>query len=227
MLSLFLCSQFLSTARAEIQKTSLMIGTDLPYQFHLGTEIEHEKLKFSFRTGLLVEPYSTVTLKLIEAFGTDEVYIRLLESSYQLGSMNSVGVHYFLGEKKRWYLGPELRLDYLLAAETSSKIIELVTGKSVSAIPRFGFDEPDFRLGIWLHAIGFRAGTSFPIDNHQRKKLVLEISFYKHYLSSTSLTINGEVSENLSSALDTLLWEDVFLPYGYLGGLGLAYSYSF
>jgi hypothetical protein len=227
MISLFLCSQFLSPASAEIERTNLMIGTDLPYQFHIGAEIEQERFKYSIRSGLLVEPYSTVTLSLIEAFGVGESYVRLLESSYQMGSMNSIGVHYFLDEKKRWYLGPELRIDYLMAAETTTEIIQVVTGRTVNAAPIFGFDEPNVRLGIWLHAIGFRGGTSFALDQHERKRVLVEFSLYKHYLSSASLSINGERSDTFSETLDTLLWEDVFLPYGFLGGLGLAYSYSF
>ena len=113
MLTITILSSFFwfNQARAEKPTLSVLVGTDIPYQHSLGTEIRVKDVRFSLRTGLLVDPYSGLTLDLLDAFGTEEVYIRLLEASYQFGTMNGLGMQYLFGKKKRWYVGPELRFD--------------------------------------------------------------------------------------------------------------------
>ena len=62
---------------------SLNIGTDIPYQFHIGSTIDRKKLRVSLRSGILFGPYSQMTIGLIELLGTPEVYVNMLESAYQ------------------------------------------------------------------------------------------------------------------------------------------------
>lgn len=221
LLSFFWCNQ----AQAETPTLSVLVGTDIPYQHSLGTELRVKDVRFSLRTGLLVDPYSGLTLDLLDAFGTEDVYIRLLEASYQFGTMNGLGMQYLFGKKKLWYVGPELRFDYVAASDTSSDLIEAVVGESRFNPPRFGVNQQEIYLGLWLFAAGLRTGRVIPLGKNHN--VHLELSFYKHYRNTTILYIDDQENKNITTSLNDLLWEDVFKPYGYLGGLGLAYSYSF
>ena len=219
----------LFSTQANAENLLVSVGTDIPYQFHAGASYDLNRIRFSARSGILVEPYSSMTISLIGAFGVDEIYINLLESAYQLGSMNSISTQYLLGEKKLWYLGPEFRFDYLTAADTPVDLVESVTGESIStgSGPRAGSKEVDLQMGLMMYAAGLRVGRAIPFGEGQKHNLLVDLSFHKHYSTKTSLYINEEQPEKLNEMLDELLWEDVFLPYGYLGGLGLSYSYSF
>lgn len=94
---------------AYAQGVGLSIGTDFPYSHYLGFNYELETVDFSYRTGLLVPPYSDAIIVIIDGLGTDEIYINLLEVTYDLGWMNSLGAYFKFGEDKSWYLGPEFR----------------------------------------------------------------------------------------------------------------------
>lgn len=214
----------MSEAKAE---RSVLIGTDVPYQFYVGANRPVKKSILSLRTGLLVGPYSDMTLKTISLLGTDDVYIRLLETSYRFGSMNSIGTQHFLGQNKRWFTGPELRLDYLTASETSSELVEAVVGQSISGPSRFRSQPVDVELGLRLFAAGLRAGRIVQLGNKAYHKLNIEFSLYKHFHTRSKLLINGARPESVDDRLNDLLWADVFWPYGYLCGLGINYGYSF
>lgn len=207
------------------QNPSLMIGTDIPYQFNIGASIDLNNIRFSLRSGVLIGPYSELTLSIIEMFGTDDIYIQLLESTFQLGYMNGLGAQYLFGRKQQWYIGPEFRFDYLSAAETSDEIITSITGEPI--FPTGGIlnnQEQEIKLGILLYAVGIRIGKSFPIAS--KHCVNIELSFFKHYMNQTNVHINKENAERLNENLNTLLWEEVFFPYGYMGGLGLMYQYK-
>ena len=65
------------------------------------------------------------------------------------------------------------------------------------------------------------------MDEDRRHHINLELSAYKHIYTQSRLMINVSQEDELNDLLDKLLWEDVFRPYGYLGGIGVSYSYSF
>jgi len=55
----------------------------------------------------------------------------------------------------------------------------------------------------------------------------LELSAAKHLATKTSLSLVNNDLSRINSELDELIWEDAFKPYGYIGGLGVAYVFSF
>jgi len=223
MLLLFLA---VSSTIVEAQTPSLLVGTDIPYQLHMGAAFDLENFRFSVRSGVLAGPYSTLTLSLIETLGTDEIYISLLESSYQFGFMNGVAFQYKFGKKKLWSIGPEMRFDYLTASDTSEDLIEAITGESI--FPNAGIinKEQELSFDLMMYAIGIRVSRALPLDSQNRHHLLLDISFYKHYMTQTHLFLNQGYADRISETLNDLLWEDVFLPYGYLAGFGLSYRYA-
>ena len=213
------------TPTVESAEYSVQIGSDLPYQNGIGLSRDRGPIRISLRTGILYGVYSDLTLNLISVLGTDEVYIDLLESSFGFGFMNSIGAYYLFCKKNVWYIGPEIRFDYLQAADTSSELVESITGSSIQNTPGPLSQEPNISLQLAMYAVGVRMGRTFYLaENHH---IDIELSLYKHYNTNTRFFINEDESQRLTSILDPLLWEDVFLPYGYLGGIGLSYRYLF
>lgn len=213
----------LSVANA---RPSLTVGTDIPYQFNVGAAYDADGIRIYARSGLLAGPYSSLTLSIIEMLGTDEVYIDLLEASYQFGLMNSLGVQCTFGETKHWQVGTEFRFDYLLASEAPQDLIDAVTGESSMAVGP-NASERSIEMTLITYAIGLRFGREFVIGKNNHHSLLLELSVFKHFSTTTRVHLDGEYAARLTSSLDTILWEDVFLPYGYLGGVGLHYKYAF
>lgn len=207
-------------------RPSLMMGTDIPYQLNIGAAYDTNMIRVYGRSGVLIGPYSTLTLSIIEMLGTDEAYIALLESSYQFGSMNSLGVQYKFGKNKLWQVGTEFRFDYLFASETPKELIDAITDESLISVGPMAL-ERSIQMSLMTYAIGMRIGREFVIEKNNRHSLLIELSVFKHFSTVTRAYLDGEYAERLTNSLDTLLWEDVFLPYGYLGGIGIQYKYAF
>ena len=212
--------------RAFAQNFSFSIGTDVPYQYYLGINSELKNIDFSYRTGILTPPYSDVILDIIERLGTDEIYINLLDASYDFGWMNSIGAYYKFGKLKSWYIGSEFRVDYLTASDTPEDLIEAVSGRSFNR-SNFNNRGAGLKLGLRTFALGIRFGKSFSLSSNKKHYLKTEFSLAKHIATHSILQSNGNDLERINQELDRLLWDDVFKRYGYLGGFGFAYCYIF
>lgn len=212
------------------QKFSLSAGTDIPYQHYLAVNLEMKKIDFSYRSGILTPPYSDAILDIINVLGTDDIYIDLLDASFDFGWTNSIGTYYKFGKKKDWYGGGEIRYDYLTAADAPQNIIQTITGKPINSL-NFLFSSIELKLGLKMLATGFRFGKSFTLSSNNKHHLKTEISVNKYIMTQSILELQGfNLGLNLepiNKELDRLLWEDVFKKYGYIGGIGFAYSYSF
>ncbi len=211
----------------DAQKFGISFGTDIPYQHYAGVNLQYEHTDYGFRTGILAKPYSGMILNLLEAFGTEDVYINMLESAFRFGWMNGLGASYKFGRNKNWYAGPELRFDFLTASDTPTELVEAATGESIlNLYPRFR-DGIDIRLGLVMYAAGIRMGRTFQLGENKDHYWVIELSAFKHYATQSLLEINDREADRLNSIVDELLWEDVFKEYGYYGGAGISYNYVF
>ena len=223
--TLFLIIFFLLSQNTQAQNFKLSIGTDIPYQHYLGATLELNRIDIAYRTGILVPPYSDIILDIAESLGTPELYINLLDASYDFGWMNSLGAYYKFGKQKNWYLGPEFRLDLLTAADSRTDLVEAVIGQSISRNPLNRASV--IQLGLTTYAFGLRFGRAFTFGKDNKHQINAEFSISKHIASQTSLSLNNQDVSNINQLLDDLFWEEVFKPYGYLGGVGVAYAYRF
>ncbi len=208
------------------QNFSISLGTDIPYQHYLGANLELRKIEFEYRTGVLTPPYSDAILDIIQFLGTDDIYINLLDASFELGWTNSVGSYYKFGKNKNWYTGAEIRLDYLTAEDTPKDVIQTITGEQINDINTF-FNRAQLKLGLKMIAAGLRLGKSFKLSPNNKHYLKTEISINKYITTKSILKLNGNNLQALNKELNKILWEDVFKKYGYVGGIGFAYSYKF
>ncbi len=211
---------------AKSQDLGISVGTDLPYQHFLGVALQTKPIDVYYRTGILIPPYSNIILGIIEQLGTNEIYTRILKSTYEFGWMNSLGVCYKFGKQKKWYGGPEFRLDYLTASKTPSDLIGAVVGKQISIVNN-PFIKINTELGLIMYAFGVRFGRSFVFGTSSQYSFNLELSVYKNIETQSILSINNQQTGELNELLDQLLWKDVFKKYGYIGGIGISFKYSF
>ncbi|OQX28906.1 MAG: hypothetical protein B0D92_06525 [Spirochaeta sp. LUC14_002_19_P3] len=218
-LSIMLLVSFALSARNYF---SINAGTDIPYQYYAGMAWESEHIGLSYRTGVLTFPYSDIIMNLIGALGVDEVYVNLLDNTYKFGWMNTLSAYYKFGGEKSWYAGLDFRLDYLSAADTTAGLVETITGIS---IPEGRIGSITANLGVMLYGIGIRFGHVFPFGKDKRHGIRLELSFSKYFASQSSLKINGYSADRINERLNTRLWDDVFQKYGFVGGIGISYSY--
>ncbi len=212
---------FLLCYSTKAQHFNLLIGTDIPYQFSIGIQPETKHFSFPVKTGLLIPPYSDAILAMLEEFGTAPVYINLLKSSYQLGWMNSLGIQYKFGEEKLWHTGADIRFDWLTAEDTPEGIIASVSGYQISSR-----NNSEIKLGLFTTAGGLRVGRKVMLGKKHKHFLDIEFSVYKHFNSASKLLVDNNTATRANAEIDSLLWEDVFKPYGYLGGIGLTYNYQ-
>jgi hypothetical protein len=223
---IFFCTTLAISFNAFSQNFNFSVGTDVPYQYYMGISLETKNIDVSYRSGILITPYSDAILDIIEMLGTKEVYINLLDATFDFGWMNSVGTYYKFGKQKNWYGGAEFRYDYLTAADVSDNLIEVITGQSFGGgIITFSFDE--IKLGLRMVAAGIRLGRSFSISSNNKHFLRTEFSVSKYLATQSILEFNGQYRDLINQELDRLLWEDVFKKYGYVGGIGFAYTYKF
>lgn len=214
----------LLTHPATGQEFDFAIGTDIPYQFYAGVTLNSTHVDLSYRMGVFTTPYSDIILSFIEDLGTDESYIDLLDATYKFGWMNGLGVFYKFGNEKKWYAGTEFRFDVLAASDAPVDVLESITGEPIRA-GTVANRELAATLGLRMRAIGLRLGRSFALDKGETRHFHAEFSLSKHVGIKSVVSVQNYQGENLDDILDDLLWDDVFKSYGFLGGLGFAYSH--
>jgi hypothetical protein len=222
--AIFIIIVFL-TLSARSQSVSIGVGTDIPYLYYAGIDFGLKNVDFTYRTGILIPPYSDAILATLNGIGVDDIYINILDAAYQFGWMNSIGAYYKIGYQKDWYIGGDFRFDWLIASDAPRDLVETVTGQSINFGNRFRRDV-ELQLGLRMLAFGLRIGKSFTLDSENRHSISTEISINKYISTRSSLEANGNDLEIANEILDDLLWEDVFGPYGYVGGIGIKYSYK-
>jgi hypothetical protein len=214
---------FLTTFLSNAQNITFSAGIDVPIQHYLGVNLETKNIDLYYRTGVLIPPFSNTILKILKKLGTEEIYINLLDASFDFGWMNSIGASYKFGNNKRWYFGSEVRFDYLSAADTPEDLLEAAIEKPVNI---YRTKKNKIELGLNMFATGFRFGRLFNIDKQNRHYFRIEILFSKYVSTQSFLRINDKYPERLNNELNKILWQDVFKNYGYAGGIGFAYSFK-
>lgn len=212
---------------SKAQKVNLSIGTDIPYQHYIGSSFLYKNFSISYKTGILVPPYSDAILEGIHKLGVDQIYIDLIQPAYQFGWMNTFNINYHFGKKKNWYIGPEYRIDKLNAQATPKILLESVTRQTFT--PKFPQknNELNIELGLNTYGVGFRFGKSFTLDEKKHHRINIELSASKNYQIKSVLIINDIENAELNKVVNELLWEEAFKSYGFIGGLGISYQFSF
>jgi len=182
----FLSSLILICPYLHAQDISLSVGTTVPYQHYAGVSLETKRMDISYRAGILIPPYPDLLLGAMEGFGVADIYIDLLDASFQFGFTNSLGVNYKMGKKKNWYLGADLRVDRLTASDTPTDLIEVVTGETLR-MGNAGNRGIQAKMGLTLYAAGLQFGRNFNLGLDGKHKIRTGLVMAKHIASRSSL----------------------------------------
>lgn len=220
---------FLFFTKTNAQDFSLTIGTEFPYQHYLGFNYKVKDLDISLRTGILTNPYSDILIDALSIYDYPDEILDLLKETYEFGWMNSIGVYKRFGKRKQWYLGPELRLDYLVNETTPVEIFEaLYQNERVRNLEIINENTTDIDYGLTTYAFGLRAGRTFQlVKDNPRHLLNAELAFYRYISINSKVKVNGNNSGIVDAVTDELLWQDFFGPHGQLLVLGVSYTYVF
>jgi len=145
----------------QAQTVSFSAGSDIPYQHYIGVNGEVDRFALSYRTGILLPPYSDAILALLETIGTDELLVDLLEVAYQRGWMNGLGAYVKFGTQRRCFAGLEFRYDVLSAKAVPIDLIETIMERNIIAP---GPRQINAEMQLRSYADGVRFGRLFCLD---------------------------------------------------------------
>jgi len=198
------------------------IQAEVPVQFGLGYEARLSK-RFSaqFELGLLTEPNTSLILSTLEALGTDQSVVLMVEDAFQSGIVFEAGGRYNF---RKYYTGVFAQLLLLTGKDTPNDLVESAMGVDLSDYPtrpnRNRTTETTLQLNSNLVQVGVMIGRRFPFKNG-RTEFDVEFGFSKNIYSSSSISSETRNYETLSTAVDTYL-ADIYTDYAYVPSLTLA-----
>ena len=204
------------------------LGPDVPYQYYAGLGITLDQLTLTYRAGLPGPPYPGIVARGMGAIGLDEVYVDLIGDSFAGGWLNTFSVQVRGGRERHWAFGIDLRHDRLAAEASATELLGPVVGPAfTAALALAGGDDTGARVATVLTGAGLRISRDVPLGRRRRHALRLDFSLAKYLDARTALSFDGERLASLepiaSQLAADILSREIFDPYGYVGGLGVAY----
>lgn len=207
------------------KSVQLVLGTDFPYQNYIGVNYPLTDFDIAVKTGVLTPPYSSVLIKMFGAYGAEDTHLQLIDESFRFGWMNTLGVYYKTGKNKQWYVGADIRFDFLTTNEVPESALIEAVDTSLRKYLNFLPFKLNAELSVQLAGAGIRGGKVFQLDESGKHQLAIDISAFKYLYSKSTTKINEREFDIISNYVDDLIWEDVFKKYGYVVGIGISYRY--
>ncbi|MEQ9440046.1 MAG: hypothetical protein RIG62_13405 [Cyclobacteriaceae bacterium] len=201
----------------------LKVAAEVPVQFSLDYELSFtRRLSTQLQLGLLSEPNTNLILSTLEALGTDELVILMIEDAFQSGWVMEGGVHYNFGRNYTGLFIQQLRLN---GKDTPQDLVETVMDTEISDEPgrsrRGNASEATLTLKSNLWQAGLLYGRRFPFkDGHS--EINLEVGFSKNIGSSSSLYAEGRNLNALSKSVDIYL-DNIYHDYAYIPSFTVAF----
>lgn len=211
------------SAKAQLR---VLAGTQIPVQYNVGLDYQFAKRwAVNAHIGVLTKPYDQIILNIIEGFGTDEVYIRMIENAFQFGVVTDIGLRFHLNKKN--YLGIYGQYIALSAQDTPQEVIESFFGVNLTTFPRIGGlrninNNIDLLLKSNLLQLGLTYGRVIPLTS--RLDLRLEFDISANIGSSSTLSSNTRNLTNLSTTVDNEL-STFYRNYAFVPGITIHFAY--
>lgn len=212
--SFLLLGCWLSPLRAQI---SLRVGTDVPIQYAVGADWQfHRHFSVGAKAGVLTAPYSNAILGLLAAFGTDQIYVDLIDEAFQLGTIGELSANGHFGKN---YAGLYGQTVMLRAGDAPKALMEAALGVTIPN-PGIGPNAPALELALTsrLYQIGARYGRRFPIS--EQFELRAEIGVSKNIGSVSKIYTNSRSTDNLNALIDSE-FKPIYSSYAYLPALSI------
>lgn len=208
------------------QNHSVKALAEVPIQFGLGYE-GHVSKRFSIsvQAGILSEPNSTLTIYILEEFGTTPEVIEVIRESFKFGLVGELGVNYNFG---RNYMGTFGQFINLRGRGTAPDPIEEYFDENFSVFPvKPGSDPDDRQVSVRssLIQIGILYGRRFPLKN-EHFEIDAEFGASKNIWSNNRLTSDNRDLQEMDDEVDRKL-DYYYSRYGYFPTLTVAVVYKF
>lgn len=205
------------------KKSTLKLQWELPVQIGLQYEYSfNQKFSAYLQAGLLRKPNSTIILNTMEALGTDDQIVDLVESAFQSGWVLEEGVNYKFGKS---YAGIFFQQILLNGEDTPSDLVEILLDEDLTTFPRrrgrTGTLESTLLLDSNLFQLGLHYGRIFPLQSNFHLFAEFGLSF--NIASNSSLSSTQLELASLDDEIDNLL-SDTYSSYAHIPSItfGLA-----
>lgn len=218
-LLLFLALLLASMVHA--QEVYLSLGTQVPLQHELRVQVHaSERVALHAGIGWLTRPYDEAILGIMGKLGTAQVYIDLLENTFQQGWIVQSGIHYQWNNHYVGVFGQSIRLT---AEDTPAQLVSTVLGLNSLIYQWLRLPDEQMQLHSQLWQAGLFYGYRWPLPN-RRWAIHTEVAFSAHMASKSQLSSPRREVSTLSDWLHNDL-QQVYKQYAYLPTLRVAVAY--
>ena len=209
------------------QGSSVKLLAEVPVQFGLGYEGRlSNRFSVSFSAGLLTEPNSTIIVNILEAMGTDQEVVLMIDHAFDFGVVGEAGVNYNFGKN---YIGTFFQGIVLKAGDTPTALVEEYFGEDITTYPvkrtKTQSNEQTLHLKSTLYQAGLLYGRRFPLNN-PHLEIDAEFGFSANIGSKSTLSSDTRDLSKLSTEVDDEL-RYYYSHYAFVPSLTVALAYKF
>ncbi len=226
---IFLFSIFhLQSGVAQESGHRINMGTHFPLEYNIGYNYQyHPSLSAYAEFGVLTKPYDGVILDILELFGTDEGWVRLIEDAFNFGMIASAGHNFHFNKH---YAGVYFQAIGLSGSESPLGAYQNYFEKQDYSAFALVYGV-DLTVNSTLYQAGIMYGYRFPLKK-SNWEIATEIRFSKNIASTNEFTSNRPYLDStmpvklLYNELDNEI-KETYLKYAYLPTLSLIFQYRF
>ena len=209
------------------QQSILKVQAEVPLQFGIGYEGRlTNRFSFSLQVGVLTEPNSTLIVNTLEALGTDDQIVLMIDNAFSFGVVGEAGINYNFGKN---YFGTFVQIIGLKAGDTPTELVEAYFGEDISNYPaRTRSVQPKemtLNLRSTLYQAGLLYGRRFPLAN-KHFEIDAELAISANVGSQSKLSSNDRDLQALSAEVDDEL-HYYYSHYAFVPSLTVAIAYKF
>ncbi|MGC4021153.1 MAG: hypothetical protein QM734_04030 [Cyclobacteriaceae bacterium] len=220
---LLIVSQVAVGQITELPKHRFKVMAEIPVQFGLGYEWQYSK-RFSsnFQVGVLTQPNSTIILNTLQALGTSQDVILMLQDAFKFGMVYKGTLNYNF---KRNYVGGFFQVIDLTGKDTPTALVETAMGVSISSYPRYPGKNSATPTNLTLHSSLFQAGVLYGRRFLVKKKSEIDLEFGISANVGSSSSVNSDVRDlsSLSKYANTYL-ASIYKSYAFVPSITIAYA---
>lgn len=219
---LLLAHTLLAQRSVELRSRWKVIA-EVPVQLGVGYEWHYSKrFSTSLQAGVLTPPNSTLILNALQALGTSQEVVLMLQSAFKFGTVYKGTLCYNF---RKNYAGGFVQVLNLTGKDTPTTLVEDALGVSISSYPRLAGKSAATPTSLSLKSTLVQMGVMYGrrIGIGKRSELDLEFAISANLGSSSSLSSDTRNVEALSTYLDSYL-ADIYKSYAFVPSVTIAYA---